>query len=369
SSVIGVMPPQFQFPERTELWIPLVPLEHASKRTDRDIDAFARLKPGISIAAAREDLVAVAARLAKEEAADEGWSAAVVAMRDALMRSDVRLIVLTMMGAVTLVLLIACANVANLLLARATVRQREIAVRAALGAGRARIVRQLLTESLLIALAAAPLGVAVALVGLRLLTNAIPPQNQVPYYIDWSMNPRILVYTVAIAIATGLLFGLAPALHASRLDFHDALKDGGRGASGSGRRNRLRSVLVVSEIALSLVLLVGASLFVRSFLNFEASRAGLDSSRWMLMRFYLPGDAYDAGDAITRRVHDIVRRIEALPGVSAAMASNMVPYLAGGSDGPVVAEGSTLTKEQEPHALYFGVTAHALRTLNVSVLS
>ena len=369
STVIGVMPPQFQFPERAQLWIPVTPVERASKRPDRTLDVFGRLKAGASIAAAREDLVSVAGQLANEQAADQGWSAAVVTMRDALMPDDVRLIVLTMMGAVTLVLLIACANVANLLLARATVRQREIAVRAALGAGRARIVRQLLTESVLIALLAAPLGVAVAFVGLRLLTNAIPPQNQVPYYIDWSMNPRILVYTVAIAIATGVLFGLAPALQAARLDFHDALKDGGRGAGGHSKRNRLRNVLVVAEIALSLVLLVGASLFVRSFLNFEASRAGLDSSAWMLMRFYMPGDAYDAPDAMTRRVQDIVRRIEALPGVTTAMGSNMVPYLSGGGSAANAAEGSTVPKEQEALALYFAVTPHALRTLNVAVVS
>jgi putative ABC transport system permease protein len=368
STVIGVMPPAFQFPEQSQLWIPLTPVEHAMKRADRNFAVFARLKTATSIASAREDVTSVAARLAKEHAEDEGWSAAVRTLREALMPDDVRLIVLTMMGAVTLVLLIACANVANLLLARATVRQREIAVRAALGAGRGRIVRQLLTESVLIALAAAPLGVAIAYVGLRLLTNAIPPQNQVPYYIDWSMNPRILIYTVAIAVATGLIFGLAPALQAARADLHGSLKEGGRGTAG-GRRNHLRSALVVAEIALSLVLLVGASLFVRSFLKFEASRAGLDSSPWMLMRFYMPGDPYEAKDAIARRVDDIVRRVEALPGVSFAMASNMVPYLGGGSDGPAVGEGSTLPKDQEPHVLYFAVTPHVLKTLNVPLVA
>jgi putative ABC transport system permease protein len=367
STVVGVMPPQFQFPELAQLWIPLTPVEYATKRGERDIQVYARLKRGTSIAAARADVTSVAGQLAKEHADDQGWSATVRTMRDALMPDDVRLIVLTMMGAVTLVLFIACANVANLLLARATVRQREIAVRAALGAGRARIVRQLLTESILIAMAAAPLGIAVAYIGLDLLTRAIPPQNQVPYYIDWSMNPRIIVYTGAVALLTGVLFGIVPALQAARADLHDSLKDGGRGAGGSVRRNRLRNALVVVEIALSLVLLVGASLFVRSFLNFEVSRAGLDSSSWMLLRFYMPGDAYQP-DAMVRRVADIVRRAEAVPGVESATASNMVPYLGGGSDGQIVAEGSAVPRDQEPHALYFGVTPHVLRTLNVPVL-
>jgi putative ABC transport system permease protein len=368
STVVGVMPLAFQFPERSQLWIPLTPIEYATKRTERNIEAFARLMPRTSISLARQDLESVAAQLAKDHGEDQGWSASVRTMREALMPDDVRLIVLTMMGAVSLVLLIACANVANLLLARATVRQREIAVRAALGAGRGRIVAQLLTESILIALAAAPLGIAVAYIGLRLLTDAIPPQNQVPYYIDWSMNPRILIYTVVIAVATGLIFGLAPALQAARSDLHESLKEGGR-SGGSSRRNRMRSALVVAEIALSLVLLVGASLFVRSFLNFEASRAGLDSSPWMLLRFYMPGDRYESKDAIARRVDDIVQRVETLPGVMSAMASNMVPYLGGGSDGPAIGEGSTLPKDQEPQVRYFGVTPHLLETLKVSIVA
>src|SRR5262249_3420624 len=161
------------------------------------------------------------------------------------------LVVFTMMGAVSLVLLIACANVANLLLARATVRQREIAVRAALGAGRGRIIRQLLTESLLIALASTPLGVAVAYVGLRWLTASIPPQKQPPSSVDWTMTPRVVASSAIVAVVPGVVFGLAPALQAARSNLQDALKEGGRGSSGA--RHRLRAALVVGEIALSLV--------------------------------------------------------------------------------------------------------------------
>jgi predicted permease len=367
-TVIGVMPPRFQFPERELLWIPLTPAEHTSPRTSHRLDVFARLKAGASLAAARQDVAAVAEQLANEHADDRGWGATARTMRDALSDSEVTLIVVTMMGAVTLVLAIACANVANLLLARATVRRREIAVRGALGAGRGRIVRQLLTESILIGVASAPLGVLIAYVGLEWLTSAIPPQNQAPYYLDWSLNLRVVEYAATVAVLTGVIFGLAPAFDAAKSDLHDSLKDGGR-AGGGARRNHLRSTLVVAEIALSLVLLVGASLFIRSFVNLQRSRAGLDSSSWMLVRFNMTGPQYDAPDAQVRRVREIVQRVETLPGVASATASNMLPYHGGGSGGPAVPEGVALSADQEPNVLSFGVTAHWLRTLGVPIVA
>jgi putative ABC transport system permease protein len=367
-TVIGVMPPKFQFPERAQLWIPQVPIEYTAPRTARTIDVMARLKPGVAFEEGRRDIGAVAAALEAEHRDDQGWGATAYTLRDSLMPSDIRLIVMTMMGAVSLVLLIACANVANLLLSRATVRQREIAVRAALGAGRGRIVRQLLTESVLIALAAAPLGVAIAYIGLQWLTASIPPQSQAPYYVDWSMNPRVVFYTGAIAVVTGLVFGLAPALQAAKTNLQDSLKDGGRGSAG-GARNRLRSSLVVSEIALALVLLVGASLFVRSFLNLQDAKTGIETGSLMTLRFYMPGDQYEAGDAMVRRVDDIVRRVEALPGVVAAFASNMVPFSGGGSEGGVIPEGVAIAAGQEPSSSYYGVTPHLLKTLNLPLVA
>jgi predicted permease len=367
-TIIGVMPPRFQFPEQAQLWIPQAPIEYVSPRTARSIVVMARMKPGVSFEEARRDIAAVGAQLAVEQRDDQGWGASAQSLRDNMVPDNIRLVVFTMMGAVSLVLLIACANVANLLLSRATVRQREIAVRSALGAGRGRIVRQLLTESLLIAMAAAPLGVAIAYLGLRWLTASMPPNNQAPYYIDWSMNPRVIVYTGAIALLTGLIFGLAPAFQAAKTNLQDSLKDGGRGSAG-GTRSRLRSTLVVIEIALSLVLLVGASLFVRSFLNLQGARAGFDTAPVMTLRFYMPGTKYDSPDAMIRRVDEIVRRVEALPGVVSAMASNMVPLSGGGSAGAVVPDGVAFAQGQEPNVSYYGVTPHFLKTLNVPLVA
>jgi hypothetical protein len=207
--------------------------------------------PSASLDRARRDIGAVADRLATSYQESDGWGATAITLRDELMPNEVRLMVTTMMGAVSLVLLIACANVANLLLARATARQREIAVRTALGAGRGRIVRQLLTESVLIALASAPFGVALAWVGLRWLTSSVPPEGQVPYYVNWDMNWRVVIYTVLTSAVTGLVFGLAPALNAADADLHRSLKDGGRGRrwqriqeSPSQRPGRRRDRLV-----------------------------------------------------------------------------------------------------------------------------
>jgi len=203
---------------------------------------------------------------------------------------------------------------------------------------------------------------------LRWLTASIPPDKQSPYYIDWSMNSRVLFYASAIAVLTGLIFGLAPALQAAKTNLQDALKDGGRGSAG-GARNRVRNTLVIAEIALSLILLVGASLFVRSFLNLQESRAGLDTTPLMTLRFYMPGDQYDAPEAMDRRVADIVRRVETLPGVAAATASNMVPLSSGGSDGAAVPEGVVIAPGQEPQVAYFGVTSHLLKTLNLPIVT
>jgi putative ABC transport system permease protein len=368
-TVVGIMPPRFQFPQVSQLWVPLVPLEHASSRRERTLLPVARLAAGATIEIASGELVNVAGRLAHTHRDDEGWSARAVPLRDELMPVQLQLATTAMLGAVSLVLVIACANVANLLLARAAYRQREIAVRISLGAGRWRLVRQLLTESALLALLSAPLGLFIAYAGLESIMNAVPPTVIMPYYIDWSMNTRVVVYTTAVALVTGLLFGLAPALHAGRASLAGALKDGGRGGGPSRGRTRLRNALVVVEVALSLMLLVGASLFVRSILNIYSADAGIDTTKLMTMRVFMPGDAYSTPEAITARVDDVVHRIEALPGVTAAFASNLVPLSGGGGNSGIVGEGTTVEAGKEPRASFFAATAHALDTLGQTLVA
>ena len=368
-TVVGVMPPQFAFPELSRLWVTLAHYAEPRPRDERGLELFARLKPGATIEQAAADVEGVAVRLASAYPdSNRDWSIGVRQLADWMIPDDVRLIVLTMMGAATLVLLIACANVANLLLARASVRHREISIRAALGAGRWRIIRQLLTEAVIIALLSAPLGVAVGIAGLRLLDRSIPPDS-IPYFIHWSMDWQSIAYTVAISMVTGVVFGLVPALQAAQGNLQDSLKEGGRGATG-GRRAWMRNTLVVAEVSLALVLLVGASLFVRSFVNLQGANVGFDTGPLMTMRFYLGGEVYEPSDARSRRVEDIVRRIEALPGVRTAFASNFVPLGGGGGGGGVVIEGKPQNDPaaRQPSISRIAATSHLRQTLGVALI-
>jgi putative ABC transport system permease protein len=368
-TVVGVMPRRFKFPENLELWIPITPIEHASPRGARGISVFGRLKPGVSAEQASKELEAVMLRL--EEAypvENKGWSARAGAIRDEFIPTEIKLIVLTMMGAVTFVLLIACANVANLMLARATGRQREVAIRSALGAGRGRMIRMLLTESVLLGLAGGVLGIGLAFIGIKMLDASLPSPDFIPYYIDWKIDGDALMYTVVISIVTGLIFGLAPALQISTGQLQSALKEGSRGAGSGVVRNRLRNALVIGEVALSVVLLIGASLFVRSFMNMQKADAGFTTERLMTLRIYMPGDRYLPSTPKAQRVDDIVGRIETIPGVVAATASNNIPLSNGGGGGSVVVEGKAVDPGEEPDIFYAGVTPHWFRTLDVPIL-
>jgi putative ABC transport system permease protein len=365
-TVIGVMPPNFAFPENQRLWIPLGPETTKDERQLRYLFAFGRLKPDVTPERALEDLNAIAARLAAAyPTTNEGWTARIETLRQAFLPPEVPLVLYLMMAGVTLVLFIACSNVANLLLARASGRRREFAVRTAIGAGRVQIVRQLLTESVVLGLSSVPLGVALALTGTRLIASQMPT-DQVPYYIRWEVDERSLVYAVAVAITTALIFGLVPAFQATRGDVHESLKEGTRG--NSIRRSLMRSGLVVVQMSLALVALVGALLFVRTFVNLDSYEVGFDTKRIMTMRFYMTGERYEPAGAKARRVEDIVKRVEALPGVEAAFASALIPIWGGGGGGEVEIEGKPVVPGSVPRITFTGVTPHFYKTLSVAVL-
>jgi putative ABC transport system permease protein len=366
-TVIGVMPPRFKFPENQYLWLPLSEFAVSQQRGARGLNVFARLKDGVTPEQAQKEADAVAANLAAAfPASNDGWGATVETLRAWAIPDDVTLIIWTMMGSVTMVLLIACFNVANLMLARASSRSREMSIRTALGAGRGQILRQLLTESVIVALVSVPIGMICAYGGLKLMDLSIPPDD-IPYFIHWELNVRALIYAVGVAGLTGIVFGLAPAIQASRADLQEALKEGGRGTAGGGRA-WIRNTLVVAEVALSLLLLIGASLFVRSFLNLQHANGGFEAAPLMTMRYYMANEQYATPESKTQRTEDILRRVEALPGVQAAFASNLVPLSGGGGFSQIAIEGRPSEKGKEPGIEFVGVSPHMLKTLGLSVI-
>jgi len=364
-TIVGVMPPRFAFPQNGEAWIPIAPVHNADPRASRAMRVYGRLAPGVSRDAAEQEIVALGSRLAGQYVDNAGWSMRTMTLGEDLLPDEPRLVTIAAMGAVSLVLLIACANVANLLLARATARHREIAIRTAVGAGRGRILRQLITESIVLGAAGAPLGLALTFVGIRLMDAGIPSPDLLPYYVTWTIDARVVAYVIAVAVGSGVLFGLAPALQTAHANLVEALKDGARGSSVGGRRGRFRSALVVSEIALSLVLLVGASLFVRSFFNLQTASAGFQTTPLLALRFYMPGDRYEPAGAIASRVEDVMRRVESVPGVAGAAASNYVPLTGGGDGGAIIVDGRPATPGEEPRIAFAGVTPHFFRTLGI----
>jgi putative ABC transport system permease protein len=366
SVILGVMPEHFEFPEIQKLWIPLGPLVFKEPRNNRSLFTFARLAPGATFGQVQAELDTQMAPLELQYPdTNARWRAYPQTLRQVFIPPDVSLVIWMMMAGVTLVLFIACSNVANLLLARAAARRRELSVRTALGASRRQVIRQLLTESVVLALLSIPLGILLAQIGTRLIESGMP-RDQVPYYIQWQVDWRAFAYTLAVAVITAIAFGLFPALQASRGNLHESLKEGTRG--NSARRSLLRSGLVVVQVSLALVALVGALLFVRTFANLDSYQVGFDVKPIMTMRFYMAGDPYVPSDARLRRVQDIVERVERLPGVGAAFASNMVPVSGGGGGGQVVIDGRPSEKGREPFIDFIGVTPHFYKTLNVAVV-
>ncbi|HEX5069184.1 MAG TPA: ABC transporter permease [Vicinamibacterales bacterium] len=365
--IVGVMPEHFEFPNTQKIWIPLTPSVFKEPRHLHDLQVFARIAPGATLASAHAELAARSASLQQQFPKEDGdWTIGLQTLRERFIPANVSLVILLMMASVTLVLAIACSNVANLQLARAATRQREFSLRTALGANRAQIIRQLLTESVVLSVISLPFALVLAQIGTRLISSAMPP-DQVPYYITWSLDARSFLYAFAVAVGTAVVFGLLPALQASRSNLVESLKDGGRGTGT--RHSRLRSTLVVAQVALAVVSLVAALLFVRTFSNLDAYAIGFDPKSLMTMRFYLPGDAYEADGAKARRVQDIVNRVEALSTVEAAFASNLLPLNGGGGGYGVVPDGKAYEPGHEPIVNLSGISPHFHRTLGVSLIA
>ncbi len=322
--VVGVMPPGIEFPGATRLWMPLVPGGDWQRREYRRLTVFGRLAPNARLAAARAEIAAVALRLETQyPATNRDIGANVQTWNDYFNDSDTRVVFFALLGAVGFVLLIACANIANLLLARAAGRLREISIRAALGAGRWRVIRQLLVESVILATAGGVPGIVAGLWSIRFFRGTLIPEDT-PSFMTFAPDFRVIAFLAAITVGAGILFGLAPALGLSRSDISGSLTGSGAGWTRAGRTGRASSWLVVAEMALSFVLLAGAGLMVRSFLNMAYTPMGVRVDHLMSMDLLLRPSKYPS-DASRIAFHErLTARLARLPGVEGvAMASNL----------------------------------------------
>ena len=328
--VVGVMPAGFALPlnEDSEIWTPLVfTNEELTHRNSHYLKVLARLKPDVSLEQANAEMTSLAAQLETEyPKSNDGTGAAVFSLHSEIV-GDVKRPLLIFLGAVAFILLIACANVANLMLARAASRQREIAVRIALGASRWRLVRQMLIESVVLALAGGAAGLLLSLWGIEFLSAAAEGMSA-PRARSIGLDGRVLLFTFGASVLTGLIFGSVPALQASKPDLNDALKEGGR-SSGSLRRNRTRNLLVVSEMALAFVLLVGAGLLINSFLKLRAVDPGLKPGNVLTMNITLPRQKYAKSEQVISFHRQLLEQVAAVPGVETVGSVTALPY--GGS--------------------------------------
>ncbi len=371
--VSGVMPASYDFPIATEVWTPLAqtPAQRASRKSDTLV-AVARLKRGCTIAQAESELGSIAARLAASYPETNKTRRFMIwPVHRFLVDYETEQYSLMLLGAVLFVLLIACANVANLQFARATGRLREVAVRTALGASRWRMITQLVTESVLLSLAGAVLGLLVGKWGLTLIKNGMPAEIE-RYIVGWKsmqLDSRVLAFTLAVAVAAGILSGLAPAWQCSRPNLTDSLKEGGRGSSVGRGHHRLRNILVTAEIALAVVLLVGAGLMVRGFKTMVDMGARLEPATLLELRLALTDKKYHEPFQRLAFYRDVLTRIQALPGVRNAAVVTAMPYSDHSSGRVFTIEGQTADPASPPQAMYQVASASYFETLHVPLLA
>lgn len=363
----GIMPPDAQSPKQVDVWAPQARDFRTMPRGSHFLRVIGLLKPGVTVEQARAEVETVAAQMNREFYDNAGFGATVAPLLGHVTR-EVRPYLWLMLGAVGCVLLIACANVANLLLANAVAREREMALRSALGAGRFRLLRQLVSESLLLGLIGAAAGLLMAWAGLAAL-RAVAPAN-LPRLDELAIDGRVLLFTLLAAIVTGLLFGLAPALHSTGTDLNEALKDGGRSASGGARSNRLRSALVVAEIAVSLVLLAMAGLMIRSFRHLQEVDPGFTASGVLTVQLQLPASKYQQNPQTIAFHQSLAERLRVLPGVEAAGAISSLSMAGSYSSGTTTPE-SPLSNEDKPsfEADWRVITPGYLQSMKIPVIS
>jgi putative ABC transport system permease protein len=353
-TVIGIMPPHFRFPLNPpeglvpSAWLPVGLDPSQSDRGSHNYRVVGRLRPGVTPSQAQADMEAIARNLAQSYAADQGLGIKVAGLEENV-TSEVRPALLVLLGAVGLVLLIACANVGNLLLSRAVARQREVALRLAIGANRSRIVKQMLTESVLLALIGGGVGLLLAFLGLSFLIKLAP---SVPRLHESTVDGRVLIFCSLLSLATGILFGLVPAFQASSIDLNEALKQSGPSRRlGSGPR--LRRMVAVAETALALMLLIGAGLLIRSFVRLSNVELGFNPRNVLTAMIMLPESRYSAPNRQAAFFKEAIRRIEALPGVESVAAADSVPL--------VTNDTGSVSVEGQPEPTLDGVWTQAER--------
>jgi predicted permease len=375
-TVVGVMPPNFQFGRElgqvVDLWTPIAftPQQLSyNNLTNENLFVFARLKRGVTIGQAQAELDTIAANLRRQylpwAASRSEWGLTTQYLSE-LVVGDIRLALWILMGIVGLVLLIACANVANLLLARAADRQKEMAIRTALGAGRRRVIRQLLTESALLALMGGAIGLLLAWLGINALVKV--NQVQIPRASEIGVDWRALAFTLGVSLLTGFVFGLVPALQISKADLHETLKEGGRTGS-SGARAWVRNTLVVVEMALALVVLVSAGLLVRSFWRVQQVNPGFAPQNTLAMSLVLPATKYKEPVQRVNFYKEALQRIRALPGVQSAGATSILPLSGNNSSGSFQIEGRVIPQGQSsPHGDRWAATTDYFSTMRIPIV-
>lgn len=370
-TVIGVMPAGFVFPNRVELWVPVGQESGQQSWLERGnhpgLYGVARLKPGVTLDQARADLDTIAVRLEQQyPQSNTGNRVSITPMLERAV-SDIRPALLVLMGAVAFVLLIACANVANLLLARAASRQKEFAIRSALGAGRVRLVRQLLTESALLSIVGGALGLLLAVWGVKLIIGINP--DGIPRASEISLDARVVFFTFAVSFVTGIVFGVVPAWYASKPDMNETLKDAGRGSTGGVHRQRFRNALVVAEVALALVLLIGGGLMIRSFYSLQQVHPGFEVSNLLTFQFTLPRDKYSEQQQRINFYRQVTDHIATMPGVESVGLATGLPLGNNGNQTSFTVEGQPEPEPgQRPLTEVVNISPEYFNTMQMTLL-